>query len=95
MAASPQHATLVAATVATMTFDLDFPEIEVTNVDGTDIIYFRCGSTAPTVAGAGSYVVPAIEGATVRMRPQTSGATVVKIISAGTPKVSVRGIPEP
>lgn len=95
MAVSPQHATLVAATVATLTFDIDFPEIEVTNVDGADIVYFRCGGTAPTVAGAGSYVVHATKGAAVTIRPQTSGPTVVKLISAGTPKVSARGIPAP
>lgn len=94
MAASPQHVTLVAATVATLTFDEDFPEVEVMNVTGTSPVYFRFDGTNPTVGGAGCHVVPAIAGTTVRRKPRTSGATVVKLISAGTPSVSARGITE-
>lgn len=92
MAASPQHATLVASTVATMTFDEDFTEVEVTNVDGAAVVYFRFDGTNPVVAAAGTHVLPAAVGSVIR-KPKTSGVTVVKFISAGTPKVSVRGIP--
>lgn len=91
MAASPQHATLVANTVATMTFDEDFPEMEIVNVDGAAAVYVRFGSTAPTVAGTGCIAIPATPGMW-RFKPKTSGATVVKFISAGTPKVSARGV---
>lgn len=93
MTVSPQHATLVASTVATMTFDEDFREVEVSNVDGGAIVYFRFDGVAPVVAAAGTYVLPAAIGS-VRLKPKTSGATVVKFISAGTPKVSVRGVVE-
>ncbi len=91
MAASPQHATLVATTVATLTFDEDFPVVEVSNVDGAAAVYFRFDGTAPTVGGAGTHVLPAEIGS-VRRKPKTSGVTVVKLISAGTPKVAVRGL---
>lgn len=92
MAASPQHVTLVAATVSTLTFDEDFAEVEVMNVDGTAAVYYRFDGVAPVVGAAGTHVLPAIAGATGIRKPKTSGPTVVKLISAGTPKVSVRGI---
>lgn len=91
MAGSPQHATLVADTVTTMTFDQDFTRIEVVNVDGADAVYFRVGATAPAVAATGSHVLPAAVGA-LEVDVHTAGNTVVKLISAGTPKVSARGI---
>lgn len=91
MAGSPQHATLVADTVTTLTFDTDFRLVEVVNVDGVAEVYFRFGGTAPTVGGVGCHVLPAAVGS-VEIEPRTSGATVCKLISAGTPKVSVRGV---
>jgi hypothetical protein len=92
MAVSPQHATLVGSTVATMTFDEDFAEMEIMNVTGTSAVYVRFDGVAPVVAAAGTHVVPAIAGATIIRKPKTSGASVVKFISAGTPVVSARGI---
>lgn len=92
MAASPQHATLVAATVATMTFDDDFAEVEVTNVTGSAAVYFTMDGTAPVVAAAGTHVLPAIAGHSVIRKPRASGDTVIKFISSGTPVVSARGI---
>jgi hypothetical protein len=91
MAGSPQHVTLTANVVSTLTFDQDFENIEVLNVDGASEVYFRVGATAPTVGGTGCHVLPAAIGS-VEVEVFTSGATVVKLISAGTPKVSVRGI---
>jgi hypothetical protein len=91
MAGSPQHATLVADTVTTMTFDQDFTRIEVVNVDGAAPVYFRIGTTSPTVEGIGSHVLPAAI-CSVEVDVFTADATVVKLISTGTPKVSVRGL---
>lgn len=90
MAGSPQHSTLVAATVTTLTFDPDFNWVEVLNVDGAAAVYFRADSTAPTVGGTGCHVLPAAIGS-LAVKVFTDGATVVKLISAGTPQVSVRG----
>lgn len=91
MAGSPQHTTLVADTVTTVTFDQDFARIEVVNVDGAAAVYFRIGSTDPVVAATGSHVLPAAICA-MEIDVHTSGPTVVKLISPGTPKVSVRGL---
>lgn len=91
MAASPQHATLVADTVTTLTFDQDFDQVEVLNVDGAAEVYFTVGTTAPTVGGTGCQVLPAAIGV-LEFPVATTGATVVKLISSGTPKVSVRGL---
>lgn len=92
MAGSPQHSTLVASTVATFTFDSNYGRVEVMNVDGAAAVYVSTTGTNPTVAGTGFDVVPAAVGAAVELVDQTSGNTVVKLISAGTPQVSVRGL---
>lgn len=93
MAGSPQHLTLSAASVASLTFDSDFSTVEVMNVDGAAAVYVSVdGSTSPTVAGTGFHVVPAAVGAALELPVLTNGNTVVKLISAGTPRVSVRGI---
>lgn len=106
MAVGPLHATLVAATVTTLTLDLvdpvanvaSFetpagPRVEVLNVDGSAAVYFTTdGVTAPTVGGNGCEVLPAAIGS-VAARDRTSGNTsVVKLISSGTPTVSVRAL---
>jgi hypothetical protein len=91
MAGSPQHVTLTANTVATVTFDVNYARVEVCNVDGTAEVYFSVTGAAPTVAGTGSHVLPAAIGA-LEVLDETTGNTVVKLISTGTPKVSVRGL---
>lgn len=80
---------LVASTVDTVTFtDIDLPEVEVLS-DGSADIYVSFGATTtPTVAGGMCYRVPAGNTAAV-FTPRTSGDTVVKLISAGTPTYSV------
>lgn len=93
---SPRHATLAADTVTTLTFLTDYARIEVANVDGAALVYFTVDGTTPGIAATGSQVLPAAIGA-VELSPRIQGAphsgpTVVKLISAGTPKVSVRGL---
>ena len=90
--ANPQHFTLVANTAKTFTLDADFNSVEVTNVSGTAAVYFAIGSDAAIgVQADGCEVIPAAIGSlTVKVR--TSGNTVVKVISAGTPQVSVKGV---
>lgn len=92
MADFPQHFTLTANTVQTVTFTENFGRIEVLNVDGAAAVYVSNDGTDPTVAGTGYNVLPAVIGS-VELPDATAGiVTVVKLISAGTPKVSVRGI---
>ena len=61
-------------------------------VTGTAAVYFRVGATDPAVAGTGSYVVPAAVGSRVELDVTTAGATQVRLISSGTPSVSIRGV---
>ncbi len=91
MAGSPQHATLVANVVTTFTFDTDFAEVEVTNVTGTSVVWVTADGSTPVVGATGAHVLPAAVGFVV-IRPGTSGNTVVKVLSAGTPTVSARGL---
>jgi hypothetical protein len=91
MSASPTHVTLVAATVTTVTLDKDYNQVEVLNVDGAAAVYFTTNGSTPAVGANGSNVIPAAIGS-LTVLPGTTGNTVVKLISAGTPTVSVRGI---
>lgn len=89
--ANPQHFTLVAATVKTFTLDADYGEVELTNVDGAAAVYFTTNGTTPVAAADGTYVLPAAIGR-LTVKPHTQGVSVVKAISTGTPKISVRGL---
>jgi hypothetical protein len=91
MTASPTHVTLTANTVTTVTLDADFSTVEVLNVDGSASVYFTIDGAAPTIEGNGCHVLPAAIGS-LAVRSDGSGPTVVGLISAGTPKVSVRGV---
>lgn len=92
MAASPQTATLVANTVKSFTFDRDYPEVEVSIIDNPSITWIRVDGVDPVAAAAGVEVLPAAL-SYLTTRVPTSGPTVVKCLSAGTPTVTVRGIP--
>lgn len=81
--------TLAANTVDTVTFADDCDMIEVLNVDGAAAIYFRVDGSAPTVAGASAYVIPASAGSALEVQVPTAGGTLVKLISTGTPTYSV------
>jgi hypothetical protein len=89
--ASPSHATLVPTEVTTIEFDQGYRRIEVLNVDGSDAVYFRVGQTDPEVGAAGSQILPAAI-CSVELDVTTAGPTEVRLISAGGPQVSVRGI---
>lgn len=88
-----EHATLVADTVKTITLDGDYQSLEVVNVDGAAIVYFTVNQDDdPEVEGDGTIVLPAaIAGFEMHGEVAGSGSTVVKLISAGTPKIAVRG----
>lgn len=95
MADSPQYFTLVANTVTTCTFTDNFGRIEVLNVDGAGQapIYISNDGTTPTIAGTGFHVVTGAMGASLVVEDKSPTTnTVVKLVSAGTPKVSVRGV---
>jgi hypothetical protein len=90
MTASPTHVTLTANTVTTVTLDRNYGSVEILNVDGSAAIYFTIDGSDPTVEGNGCNVLPAAIGS---LTMWAGAATdVVKLISTGTPKVSIRGI---
>jgi len=80
--------TLTAATVCTIAFPDDVNEIEVLSHDGTAPIYFTVDGTDPVVEGRGSRVIPAAI-SSAQVEPPTAGPTIVKLTSAGTPRISV------
>lgn len=89
-----KHGTLVAATVATVTFAKDYPVVMVTHrsPSNTNPIYFTVDGSTPTAAGDDTFVVmPGGWRSVVASTDQADSSTVVKLISAGTPDYSVEG----
>lgn len=87
-----EHNTLVASTVTTVTLDQDYSEVSIIHHgDNSSPVYalVDSGATDPAVAGAGTDVVLS-GGYAVLPAPGGGGtATQVKLVSAGTPTVSV------
>jgi hypothetical protein len=83
------HQTLVAATPDQVTLPSGYPNVEVTNRDSTAVIYFTVDGTVPVSAADGTYVVMPLSALRINF---PTGATVVKLISAGTPAYSVTGV---
>lgn len=81
---SPAFA-LTATAVSTVTFSDDVQSIEVIS-DGTAAVWWTCDGTTPA-ANVGYYIP--IVGVDER-QPPTSGNTVVKLWSTGTPTVRVQ-----
>ncbi|WP_433460700.1 hypothetical protein [Micromonospora sp. CA-248212] len=84
-----QHATLVANTVNTLTFATNGSTVEVLNVDGAAEVYFRADGINPTVGGTNCHLLPAAVNS-LEVADETTGNSEVRLISAGTPRVSVR-----
>jgi Domain of unknown function (DUF4082) len=87
------HGLLAAATVETVILDVDYGRVEVVNRDGAGEIYFAVDPDEdPTVGGDDTHVLPAaISRLTVNAAKAAGTPTVVKLISAGGPKYTVRG----
>lgn len=87
-----KHATLGADTVDTVVLSADFARVEVINRDGAEEIYFTVDGPAPTVEGDNTHVLPAAVGGLLVNASAASGSpTIVRLISTGTPKYTVRG----
>jgi hypothetical protein len=92
-ARNAKHATLTAATLKTIKLSAVTERVTVVNRDGADAVYFRADSVTPTVEGDDCYVLPAAIGSmNIPCEASTEGYTEVRIISAGTPKISVEVI---
>lgn len=86
-------ATLTANVVDTVTLDADYTAVEILNRDGTAEIYATTdGGPTPTINGDNCDVLPAVIGALTLDATAYGTATVVKLISAGTPAYTVKGL---
>lgn len=88
LAARAQTVTLSAATVATVTLTTNADHVDITN-HGAGVVYVRLDGTNPTVAGDDAAVI--LASTTRSFANFDSMDTVVKLISAGTPTVTVEG----
>ncbi|PZG05387.1 hypothetical protein C1I95_32745 [Micromonospora craterilacus] len=84
-----EHATLTANVERIFTFPINAGRVEVLNRDGSAEVWFKVNNTAATVGGDGCHVLPAAINS-LEVDDETSGSTVVRVISSGTPAVSVR-----
>lgn len=88
----PQYLTLQAGVTASVTFSTDLAEVEILNIDGTDEIWVRFGGSGSiTPMTTGTYVVPASIGY-LSTDPETSGPTVVWLMSDTALRVGIRGV---
>lgn len=94
-----RRGSLTGSTVAVVTIEGDYDEVEVTNTTGTAAIYYTLGNVAdttadPTVAGtaAGIFQLPAAVCSRTHRRPAREARTIVKLISSGTPGYDVQGL---
>lgn len=83
------NVTLTANTVEVVAFSEDLDEITIVALDGTAAVYITVDGRTPTVGGAATRVMPAAIG-TMTLKDRITGPSVVKLISSGTPKVSVQ-----
>jgi hypothetical protein len=89
--AHTKHVTLVAATVATVA--LDDPsrdKVWVTNRHASVEAFATVNGDAPTVGGDDCFIIPAARTTILRV---PAGAPSVKLISSGTPGISVTTVP--
>lgn len=91
---SPRYATLAADVVSTVTFDTDYEQVELLNIDGAAEVSMRVGTTGvadPVAGDTGVELLPAAIGS-LTLDVHTAGPTVVKLLAASTGRVLVRGL---
>lgn len=81
--------TLVANTITEVDFADDLDSVTVINPSTNSAdVWYTLDNTDPAVNGAHSWYVPA--GGWDDVEPPTSGGTIVKMISSGTPTIRVQ-----
>lgn len=97
-----RHVTLEADTVLEVTLDARYAEVEVLVRAAAAEVYFTVNGATPTVEGDNTFVVPAViaareAGAATRPAQVVHSGDpfqVVKLISSGSPGVSVTAVKE-
>lgn len=97
-----RRATLTGSQKSYTTIEGDHAAVQVTNVSGTAEVFYMIGDTEASIADADVvadglhpdlYSLPASVGANrVHVRRLKEPRTVVKMVSAGTPKIEVQGL---
>lgn len=88
--ADSKHVTLVAATVSTVNLDaMYYSQIEIVNRGDVEAFATDNDST-PTVEGEDTIVVPPKSFVLLNWKGDTTPT--IKLISTGTPKISVEGL---
>lgn len=83
-----KHAiTLAASTVDTVTFADNVQAVQIIS-DGAAAVYYTVDGSTPTVGGANCYIIPAA--VAVDERVMNTSIDAVKLISSGTPTLSVQ-----
>lgn len=78
---------LTAGAESSVTFAEDLEKVEVYS-DGTAPVWWTCSGETPSTSTGVGYLIP---GAAIDVRsPKSGSATVVKLISTGTPNVRVQ-----
>lgn len=86
-----KHATLVAATVDSVTLSQDWGSVEILNRSTSGDIYATVDGTTPVSAADNTIYVGPGQAVQVSMPTTGAGTDDVKLISAGTPSYSVTG----
>lgn len=86
--ARSKHWTLTGSQVDTLTLTRSWDRIEILNRDpiGGDVLYFTEGGDTPAAAGDDTLVVLPQQSVTI-----PASTTAIKVVSAGTPDISVMG----
>jgi len=84
-----RHGETTAEVVSTVNLGHDADFVEVLNL-GTDNLYFRFDGPDPAVDGNDSEIVPG--GTTLELFRKQAGNAVVKLVSEGAVKFTVRGV---
>lgn len=85
-----KHATLVAATVDTVTLGANYARVEIFNRSSSGYIYATTNGTTPTSGGDDTYVIG--PGQAIQVDTPSPTATVVKLICATANDYSVTGL---
>lgn len=78
---------LAADVVDTVTFGDNVKAVQIIS-DGAAAVYYTVDGSTPTLGGANCYMIPAV--AAVDERVMNTSSDVVKLISSGTPVLSVQ-----
>lgn len=90
---TPRHVRTIPDDVVTVEFERDWSLVEVCIIEEpTDSVWWRCDGEQPDIEVTGSQSLPAVLGASCTARPGGSGPTTVKLTSAGSVLVTVRGL---